>query len=164
MHEAIHMGNPIVRVFKDKDESSPFIYVYNKLLTSKLDSKNLYRRNNTVMVKNLDNGQVVFLSIKGKTTMKKESATISYDAAVSLGIDMSTTFGNGKDDEPVSVNLLIQQPTILTYSLNAMRSSDRIVKSSAILSAVAISHLIYSILKDGFDLIRFLIEWLTLTL
>lgn len=146
----------IQNVFRNKEENeSNIIYVNSTLITNK-GKKGLFKRNETVMVKNKDNGEITFATIKAKNSLNKKSALISYDLAVEIGVDFSKTFSRSGHEKPVESNLIISEPSLYVYLTRSLKSSNKIVRSTAIFSLVGGINLAYTVVKDTIQFFGFI--------
>lgn len=145
----------IKKVFRNKEESGNTIYVNSTIITNK-GKKNLFKRNEIVMVKNKDTGESSFANIKARNNLTKTSALISYDLGVELGIDFSNTFSKSKNELPVYTNIVISSPSLWVYITQSLKSSNKIVRSTAIFSLIGGINLFYTVVKDLIDFSTFL--------
>lgn len=148
---------------RNPNSESEVVFVNAKYL--RRAASNSFTRGMTVMVKNNQNNEVVFLTVRGKTYLGNNCVEISYNAAAALGIDTSLTFLSGQTHSTVPVDLTITNVVMWRYIIHNLNSTDRIVKSTTYLSLISVFNLAYTIIGDAFSLvtphISQLLKWLS---
>lgn len=127
----------------------------NRKLKSKLS------RNQLVLITNQDTGDFIHLKVQADRSLKKGMATLSYDSAVSLGLETSALFKNKTKNDNLQTNITIGNASHVKLFLELLKSPDMFVRTSAIMSFFGFLQLTYTVPVELFGIVKKLFSYLS---
>lgn len=153
------MTHTIESVFRANQEFGEVVLLPAHMIGNKKKDSDKYPRNSHIIVRNLENKQWVVAKAQGNSHLKKGTAIIPYDMAVSLGIDMSNTFRTSSR-KSTPVELKISKAGFWSTNIKGIDSTDSVKRSTTLLALVGIINLVYTVLVDAINFVSYLTDLL----